>query len=272
MIIIRPQAGLGNRLRALDSAVHLSRKLDIPLTIKWVRNKDCNCAFFDLFELTDSFNVIETSGFVRDNGKAEKMLGPLQRLFIKWTEGLSTGVYFNDQIVAMKQEPEFWNQFMQFDKLYIQTETSFMTGNKPFYYLKPNTFIKQAVDDITVPFNDDTLGIHIRRRDNVNATAHSPTELFMEKMNKAVDAHRETNFFLATDAESEEVKLRKIFGEKIITYPKRSYDRNSTKAIQDALIDMLCLSHTNKIIGSYYSSFSEIAAQFGGIELEVMQK
>lgn len=272
MLTIRPQAGLGNRLRALDSAVNLSKKLNKPLKIKWVRNKDCNCSFHDLFELTEPFPIKESFSIVRDSGKAERILLPLRKLFNNLFTPSTFGFFFNKQIVSMKQGPDFWKRFEKYDKLYIQTETSFMTGDKPFYYLKPNTFIKQAVDDITVPFNDDTLGIHIRRRDNVNATAHSPTELFMEKMNKAVDAHRETNFFLATDAESEEVKLRKVFGEKIITYPKRSYDRNSTKAIQDALIDMLCLSHTNKIIGSYYSSFSEIAAQFGGIELEVMQK
>jgi hypothetical protein len=48
---------------------------------------------------------------------------------------------------------------------------------------------------------------------------------------------------------------------------KRCWIRNLQKGIQDAVVDMYCLAGCQKIIGSYFSSFSEVAAQINGIEL-----
>ena len=36
--------------------------------------------------------------------------------------------------------------------------------------------------------------------------------------------------------------------------------------MQDALIDLWCLAASRKIIGSYWSSFTDTAADMGGIE------
>lgn len=39
-----------------------------------------------------------------------------------------------------------------------------------------------------------------------------------------------------------------------------------------AMIDILCLSRTLKIYGSFYSSFSEYAANMGNIPLVIVKK
>lgn len=272
MITIRPQAGLGNRLRALDSAVHLSEELKMPLQIEWVRNKDFNCAFGDLFELTKNFPVIEKTSIIRDDGKIERSLNPIRKILYKVKMPSASSIFFNREIIQMKNKKDLSSEFQGLNNIYIQTETSFYKGRDAFSYLKPTNFIEEQLCIVTNRYNDNTIGVHIRRSDNINAVKSSPTDLFVDKMKKKINDNENTNFFLATDSEEEENKLKGIFKNKIITYKKRSYNRNSKEAIQDAWIDMLCLSRTKKIFGSYYSSFSEIAANIGAIPLEIIQK
>jgi hypothetical protein len=43
-------------------------------------------------------------------------------------------------------------------------------------------------------------------------------------------------------------------------------------SIDIRLAELICLSHSKKIIGSFYSTYSRIAAMLSGIELEVVKK
>ena len=72
-------------------------------------------------------------------------------------------------------------------------------------------------------------------------------------------------FYLATDDLSEEEQLREIFPGRIISNETRDLSRNSNTGIQDDLLDLWCLSNTSLIIGSYFSSFTDIAADLRGI-------
>ena len=47
--------------------------------------------------------------------------------------------------------------------------------------------------------------------------------------------------------------------------------RNTLDGMQAAVIDLFCLANTNRIYGSYWSSFSEIAAQIKKAELVIVQ-
>ena len=64
--------------------------------------------------------------------------------------------------------------------------------------------------------------------------------------------------------------LKKLFGNKIISFSAHK-DRNSAIGIQDALADLFLLSKTSRIWGSFYSSFSEIAAKLNKTPLEIIQ-
>ena len=49
----------------------------------------------------------------------------------------------------------------------------------------------------------------------------------------------------------------------------RNFIHNDPRGIQDAVIDLYSLANCRKLIGSYWSSFSEVAAQLRGIELVI---
>lgn len=121
-----------------------------------------------------------------------------------------------------------------------------------------------SVDTLSAQFDQDTVGLHIRRRDNRKSIRHSPTDAFIAAMEDAVANNPETRFFLATDSPAEEARLRRHFGDRILTR-RRKLSRLHTSGLQDALVDLILLSRTSRVIGSHWSSFSEVAAEIGRI-------
>jgi hypothetical protein len=49
-------------------------------------------------------------------------------------------------------------------------------------------------------------------------------------------------------------------------------NRHSKEGILEAVLEIYSLSKTARIFGSYYSSYSEMAAKLGKIKLEVLKK
>ena len=119
---------------------------------------------------------------------------------------------------------------------------------------------------MTASFGNRCVGVHIRRTDNAVSMGKSTTKQFIALMQKELDAHADTKFFLATDDMKEEALLRETFPGKIISNESRTLERDSVTGMHDALLDLYCLSATQKLIGSYWSSFTDIAADMGGIE------
>ena len=84
---------------------------------------------------------------------------------------------------------------------------------------------------------------------------------------------RDANFYVTTDDRTVEKALRDHFpAEKLIFYENKVIDRDSKEGIEDATIDMLCLSKSCKILGSFNSTFSLIPSIMGGIPLEIVTK
>jgi hypothetical protein len=118
---------------------------------------------------------------------------------------------------------------------------------------------------VTKHFTEDMVSVHIRRTDQVVSIAHSKTENFIELMNREIEANPEVKFFLATDDKEEEALLRKTFPGRIVSNENRTLRRDSLDGMYDALLDLYCLAACKKIIGSYFSSFTDTAASLGGI-------
>lgn len=85
-------------------------------------------------------------------------------------------------------------------------------------------------------------------------------------MHEEIERDSDTRFFVATDAPEEEALLHQEFPGRIISHAKASLSRNDPRGIKDALIDLYCLAHCRKLIGSHLSSFTEVAANIRGID------
>ena len=72
-----------------------------------------------------------------------------------------------------------------------------------------------------------------------------------------------TKFFLCTDSKEIEDMMEKEFKNRIIKYPKSNFSRTDVKATQEGLIDLILLSKTKHILGTYRSTFTEVAWWLG---------
>lgn len=112
----------------------------------------------------------------------------------------------------------------------------------------------------------NTYGLHIRRSDHTVSKNVSTTKLFEDKINELMKKENNASFFLSTDDEKTKSDLLNRFGERILVNPISNYNRNHPAAIKDAVVDLYSLSFTKKIYGSHQSSFSQTAADIGGIQ------
>jgi hypothetical protein len=129
--------------------------------------------------------------------------------------------------------------------------------------------VMRVVDSYRCRFNSHTIGLHIRRTDNAESIAKSPTELFIKKVREEIELHNDTKVFLATDSTDVKKEFIAAFGSRIIT-PQEDACRDSISGIRGGIIDLWTLASTQKMYGSAGSSFSPMAASIGGVPLEIM--
>ncbi len=260
-IEVEALAGLANRLRVINAAYWLARDVEKDLRVTWTPYKGLNCRFSDLFQPPEEFEVREQSATPFHENR-----------FYKFYFGLKALRY--DRAINLLDEDkirpeEFAKEALaSFDRVFLASVHDFYPGDRPFFGFRPVPKLDEQIKEMTGNFSPDTIGIHIRRTDNVHSINRSKTSVFISLMEDKVARNPKTSFFLSTDSKAEELTLREVFGDKIMA-TKKVLSRNSREGIEDALIDMFCLGHTSEIIGSYFSSFSEVAARIHEIPLLV---
>ena len=252
MLIIQPIGGLCNRMRAINSAYMLAKERNEKLIVIWFVNHELGCPFEELFKKTDELKVIN----IRSKWNIQKMWYQLTSHFVN-----------NETIRQHKGDGLLADTYRHSlpKKVYIATEEHFYPCHD-YHLFIPTTEIQKRIDDMQTKLGTHAVGVHIRRTDNMPAIGKSSTDAFIRAMEKEIAVNADTCFYLATDDLSEESALRKYFGDRIISNETRDLSRDSISGIKDAMLDLFSLSNTSKIIGSYFSSFTDIAADMHDIE------
>lgn len=255
MLIIQPMGGLCNRIRAINSALVLARRQGKKLKVIWNVNPELGCPFEELFEKTDAFSVMN----IHTKWNPVKLFYQFTRRRLK-----------NDEIRASRDENGLKEDFVKTLNcpLYIVTEEHFFPCHDYSAFV-PTEEIAGRIKALTSAYGSHNVGVHIRRTDNKPAIGKSSTQAFVDSMQKEIAQFPDTKFYLATDDLSEEANLRRLFPDRIISNETRDLSRDSVSGIKDALLDLMCLANTDKIIGSYFSSFTDIAADWNGIPKHV---
>ncbi len=272
MITVKPYSGLANRMRAIDSVLALTKNHNTNIHIIWECNSVLNCDFEDLFLAIPGTKVILNRIAMPE--LAMRIIKKLVKLLRKIHLYLPLGYnkyLFENELKTLNNSNYDFKLLNSIDKVYIESQNSFFENETPFRSFIPIPQIKEKIDRCISRYTLNTVGVHIRRGDNEKSIIGSPLEGFIELMEKEIENDKDVMFFLATDSIDTEEILQTRFQRRILSNTK-VLNRNSTEGIQDALIDMMCLSKTRKILGSYWSSFSETAASIGNIELIVVKK
>lgn len=273
MILLQTHSGLANRIRVIISGLSFAKKVNQPLVIYWNKDSGLNCGFYTLFEKNDQIIVkkfdlrIRILDLMKSSGILRKLFYKIYRIdFTLFDSDFKNYVWkTNSDLIDLSMVPKNVRNY------YINTCNEFFFHQECLRHLKPVNHIQNLINKEVGNFPKNTIGIHIRRTDNKISIEESPINLFIKKMHEDLIDDKTTHYFLATDDPSVENDLVTLFPSKIII-AKKQFTRNSQEGIIGAMVDMYCLAATKKIYGSYFSSFSSIAARIGNIPLIVIKK
>ncbi len=248
MLIIQPSGGLCNRIRVVNSGWRLARERREKLLVLWNCNHELNCPFHALFQPVTEFKITNI----------HSVIDPRKLFYQKTARNYLT----NEEILSHRTpegclSPSFVQSLR--GNTYIFTWESFYTS-EDYHLFRPIAPLQSRIDKLTSAFGSFCIGVHIRRTDNQPAIGKSSTDAFITAMRLELSQNPDAQFYLATDSPEEEAHLRTTFPGHILSNQNRCLRRDTQEGIEDALLDLYCLASTQKIIGSYFSSFTDIAA------------
>lgn len=249
MIYLRPLSGLCNRLRTIAAGVKLSQEIGCRLCIHWRVDGSMNARYGDLFLPSSNFCVYDcgaTNLYSR----------------IRFFRRLPC-VFVHDE------RQRFLMMARKFGKMIPVAYSDYedFVDSRSYDWMRPLPDIVDEVESEKQKWDTrPTIALHVRRTDNEQSILHSPIEGFERAVEAEIAKDDGASFFLATDDPSVKRRLADRFGTHIKTR-ENVRARNECGGVRDALIDLLLLASCPKIYGSYYSSFSEVAAFIGKSEL-----
>ncbi len=296
-LTVEPLFGLANRIQVVESALALAVTLDRPFGLIWNLNRELNCRFDDLFVVPPGIASLDQpirGRFRLYSGPSVRIgttlaprtptpqltahgpvsavgLGGLRRL--NWwllADRQHHRAIYENEMVQLHDAGFDFETLRSCPSVFIRAFLRFYDGQSPAPALWPAPEIEAQIRRQVAMFPKVVVGVHVRRTDHQRSMRISTTERFGAAMREELALEPLTHFFLSTDDPEEESVLGNLFPGRILIRPKRTLDRNDPAAIQDALVDLHCLARTRKVLGSFASSFSRLAARLGGGELVVV--
>jgi hypothetical protein len=259
-LYIDTQHGLGNRLRAFGSAAAIARATDRELVVVWVPDVHCECRFNDLFEYDGL--VVQSYADLPQKIKRYNYMeiedGGLKDAEIVLDEGKDVLVR---SAFVLRHQASNWD-----------------TENVEIQRLKPVKAVMDLVSGVRLPAN--SVGVHVRMeagkgrdqnaydsQENWSKDSHEQIHYWREKSHYSVFLKRIDSLlkdepgrkiFLATDLPENYEVFIGTYKDKLLYLPRTVYDR-SKEQILYGLADAILLSQSTHLLGSTWSSFSEIA-------------
>jgi hypothetical protein len=135
MIVLEPEGGLGNRLRAIHSAVRLSKATGHNLIIQWVEKRGMMCQYKDLFSDSDKFQVKEIQRTLFRRGM-NVLMAPTLSAFLK---NIQYDLVLSNEDVQriLNSNQNFENLIEDHKKIFIKTHHFFYEGCQGFFAPSP---------------------------------------------------------------------------------------------------------------------------------------
>lgn len=275
MIVLEAGAGLGNRMYSIASAYHLAQLANQKLLILWKVDDALGTRADSIFRLPEDIEFVYITEFSSKQAIFKRLKSTRLKNSYKATAStvltsLSISMLMRQAegyayLKALAERPEL---------LYIESYVSFLPeadDPSPYYRVfTPSEQVMQKACPILAQFKPDTIGLHIRRTDHIDAIQHSPLSSFTEQIELTLKENPSATFFVATDDPETERRLLADYPQSVIVNSSKQFTRRSADGIIDAYVDILCLSRCARIIGSYGSSFSQIASKLTNTPLQIM--
>ncbi len=265
------EGGLSNRIKSWVSCYRIS---DDPNQVKvyWKilddykkKNHILNCPFNKLFDnqieikkLTS--NLTHDSNIITYNSHCLKILDSDQ-LPIGFNNFKS-----NCAITFRTNDSKMRNIDFMYQKI---PEKLIKEYRKLFALVKPAKHLQKEIDEFSKNFDKNTISVHIRSW-NRNGERGRRDYLFNIKkfeneMNKFDNKH---TFYIATDSSDVQDYFRNVsvLKKRVFIYPRKTdldTSRDFPEGVQEDLIELYLLAQNNRLIGSHFSTFTEVAWWLG---------
>lgn len=246
VLYLEVNAGLCNRIRALISGICWARHVGRDLVVCWPSFKpECIAGFYDLFAEGSLPNDVQ----VIDNSLSQRATCLSPGDAVRLIENAPKDIPI--QIIS---HGCFWNL----------NKDEWLTHLRN---LQPSpAVVTKLIEWNLKGLRDIETAIHIRRTDNERAIQMSPFTVFIERIQK-----RSTErYAVFTDDPAAAEMLKLQFGERILTF-ESFRNRVSKNGMIEATAVFFSLAARKRILGSAYSSFSEIARDYGNNILEIVR-
>jgi hypothetical protein len=272
-VYVDAQHGLGNRIRAIGSAAAIAEKSGRELIIVWEPDHHCECRFSDLFDYGGL--VIETS-FIEKANQSMNVYNYME---------IEAGASKDKEIVIEEDKDLYLRAAYTFNSPLSDWESE----NKFIKKLNPTSEIELMVKKFNL---SNVIAAHVRMEagagldhntyDSVeNWTKKGHDELhfwrekshyshFIKRIDQLFTEQPSLKLFLATDLPENYKAFADYYGDKLFYLKRDVFDR-SKEQIKYGLADAILLSKSQKLLGSTWSSFSELAMRmsdtFSSIEM-----
>lgn len=249
-------------MRAISGAYTIARKHNVPLKVCWRNNNECKADFDELFA------DVKLNGIVIEPMALHQIALFKSRWINGWLPQMLRKLKFDREIILFSWKQRDIADSYDFAKgcTYIYSCYS-MTEHYPLGEMfVPREDIMSRINTLTAQFSENTIGVHIRRTDHIKAMAACSVDDYESEMERLTTADTNVKFFLATDDAAVKQRLETKFVGRIVTQQTR-LSRSDSEGMVGSVVDLWALAATKKIIGSFGSSYSELAAELGGIEM-----
>lgn len=261
-VFIDAQHGLGNRLRALASGAAIAAATDRELVVVWEPDHHCECRLTDLYNYQGA--IIEQA-FVNDAAKK----GMAVFNYMEIEPGAA-----KDAAIVLKTGQD------------IYARSAYVLNSEFTGWEKENTFLRslkpvEQVMALIAPYQvKHRVGAHVRMEagkgldhntydaiENWTQEGHDQLHFwrdkshyshFIKRIDQLMKEDRQLQLFLATDLPETYQVFQQYYGDKLAFLSRTVYDRSKEQIIY-ALADAMLLSGCNRLLGSTWSSFSELA-------------
>jgi hypothetical protein len=254
LIVVNTHGGLGNKLKALVSAVRLSDSVVATYP-----------TFGALFE--NEIPVVETiPAKCRVFSDWRFVLTPDDRLPDDFA---SVGIPERGQSVL--RVPVGRSIDLEYGRIPAELREAFLGA---FAKLTVRSEIEKSVARVSDRWPRDTIAVHVRSWEENDFRRNTYFDL--ERFFHAVDKRGAVPIFLSSDAAAVIDDFRRRYGSRVMTasdenaHLSHSVSREDEEILVRAFVDMLCLSRADVLIGSYLSTFTECAWWLGGCRQEVV--
>lgn len=259
---------MGNRLRSLASAAVISAKTKRHLRVIWKSDNHCSADFYDLFDKNQTFDVY--------NSIDKKELS---------NKNIQIYNYMEPEVGAKK----YVNIEHNTDK-HIYVKSAYILSSKLVQESQISEFLRNLVPSAPVrkiidsfPDMSRCIGVHIRNKSPKNEIKLNkneyPTdgwndlmkyrkaakaEVFISEMEAIMTKDPDTCFFVSGDNEASKTSIQKAFETSHVWVLEGSCDDRTVNCLHKALAELYILGRTKRILGSFWSSYSEVAGLLVG--------